>query len=243
VVAVVIGTIAVAIPAHPARMRPSGPGGMSLLDRAVASAGRQTRCYDQLVVAVDRQGAGSWQARNAALAMVTADWVAWLDSDDMFKRRHLEVLEQAATMAGADYVFSWFDDRYCSDVLGNFGKPFDPAWPHATTSTILVRAELAKKVGYSPPEQGDANGGEDWRFTLDCVAAGARIFHVAERTWYWVWHADPRDPDGRVEAPNGHALANTSGRPDCGDARSDADIAAARRPVGATDQAEEDSHG
>lgn len=221
-----IGSVAVAIPVHPARMRVDADQGESLLDRAIRSANNQTRPYDQLVVAVDRRRAGSWATRNAALAMVTATWVAWLDSDDVLKRRHLEVLEDAATRTGADYVFSYYDTRFCADPLGAFGRAFDPAAPHQTTSTILVRADLARMVGYTPPGDGEANAGEDWRFTLGCVAAGAKIVHVPERTWYWVWHADRRDPAQLVRAPNGHALGNTSGRPDCGDARPDGEFAA-----------------
>jgi hypothetical protein len=199
-------------------MRPVPPTPISMLDRAFASVTRQTRPPEQILVAVDTEGVGAWAMRDWMVGQVATGWIAWLDSDDMFKRNHLARLAAEADRTGADYVFSYYDDAYCTDVLGCFGQPFDPANPHQTTSTILVRTDLARQVRYSAPADGEQMGGEDWRFTVGCVVAGAKIVHLAERTWYWVWHEDPR---GDVTAPNGHALANTSGRPDCGDARPD----------------------
>ena len=125
-------------------------------------------------------------------------WVAFLDDDDAFKPEHLERLLWCAADTDSDYVFSYFDTTFCTDPLGHFGKPFDPAAPHHTTITVLVRRELAQSVGFRTDHpDGWTLAQEDWRFTLDCVAAGAKITHLPERTWYWFHH--------------GH---NTSGRPD-----------------------------
>lgn len=114
---------------------------------------------------------------------------------------------------------------------GVFGRPFDPARPVQTTVTTLVRRELAQAVGFvgegrALPGTGSRAGstwegpigamaqtldvlptptghpaGEDWRFTLGCIAAGAKIVHHPEVTWLWHHHG-----------------LNTSGQPDRGDA-------------------------
>src|SRR3546814_12327403 len=88
-----------------------------------------------------------------------------------------------------------------------FGKPWDDLAPHQTTITILVLTGLARQVGFTDvapdaPGAPDGNrGGEDWHFTLGCVAAGAQIVHLPRRSW--TWH---------------HTGQNTSGCPDRGDA-------------------------
>lgn len=159
--------VTVVIPTIPTRDR------RRLLARATESAVDQTRPPVAVSVAVDP---------------AASPWVAFLDDDDEFKPVHLERTPTCAAATGADYVFSWFDTRYCHrhrDPLGHFGKVFDPAAPHHTTTTVVVRTELARRVGFTPPAPEDTVGGEDWRFTLDCVAAGARIVHLPERTWYW----------------------------------------------------------
>ncbi|ONH62337.1 hypothetical protein CcI49_02870 [Frankia sp. CcI49] len=102
-------------------------------------------------------------------------------------------LGACAADTGADYVYSW--PRTVGGTNPHehwFGVPWKNAEPHDTTITVLVRTELAREVGFSAP-----HGGEDLRFTLGCVAAGARIVHLPERTWIWHHHA-----------------GNTSGRPD-----------------------------
>lgn len=152
------------------------------------SVWEQTWPAAQVSVAADLDHEGAWATRGRALAAVRTGWTAFLDDDDQFKPEHIERLLACAQETGADYVFSWFDTRYTirqADPLGHFGKPFDPANPHHTTMTVLVRTELAQVVGFTPPADSDLVGGEDWRFTLGCVAAGARIIHLPERTWYW----------------------------------------------------------
>jgi hypothetical protein len=76
------------------------------------------------------------------------------------------------------------------DPLGNFGRVFDHAAPHQTTVTTLVRTELAQSVGFREfPEDGSLiegqRRGEDHRFLVGCVDAGAKVLHVPQRTWIW----------------------------------------------------------
>lgn len=170
--------ITVAIPAHPARLR------NGKLARAVHSVGQQTLPPAALSIAVDLTRAGAPATRQRALDAVMTPWVAMLDSDDFFDPQHLEHLLRHALDTGADYVYSYF---HGADFLGHFGKVFDPLNPIETTSTILVRTDLAKSVGYQAIPERLENTGEDRFFTLGCISLGAKIVHLPERTWtYWM---------------------------------------------------------
>lgn len=187
------GQITVAIPTHPARL----DNGM--MDRATKSVYTQTLKPAALSVAVDWAREGAPATRQRALDAVATPWVAFLDSDDWFAPEHLELLARCAEEESADYVYSyWFGG---ADVLGHFGKPFNPAAPVETTITILVRTELAKEVGFKALPDRLHNTGEDRNLTLGCVALGAKIVHLPIRSWHW-----------------SHHQGNTSGLPTKGDA-------------------------
>jgi glycosyltransferase involved in cell wall biosynthesis len=187
--------ITAVIPTHPERVN------NGMLGRAVLSVHEQVFPASQLVVELDDQGAGAAATRQAGLERVATPWVAFLDSDDWWYPEHLAVLAQAADAEQADYVFSYFTVhdawegmRPDVDPLGTFGRPFDPDEPHQTTVTVLVRTDLARTAGFraQPPDRlipgTNLRHGEDWQFTLDCLAAGAKIIHVPRRTWAWRHH-------------------------------------------------------
>lgn len=198
--------ITVAIPAHPARVA------NGMLDRAVQSVKNQLLPAADISIAIDEDGQGAAATRQRALDAVKTEWVAFLDSDDWFYPEHLRVLAAGARIFKADYVFSYYQVHFpdgrpwpANDPLGHFGRPFNPARPHQTTITTLVRTELAQAVGFrEPPEGALINGeryGEDFLFTVECAQADAKFVHVPRRTWAWTHHH-----------------GNTSGRPDRGDA-------------------------
>ncbi|MGX1976990.1 glycosyltransferase family 2 protein [Streptomyces kronopolitis] len=197
--------ITVCIPAHPARVA------NGMLDRAIRSVNGQSLSAAAISVAIDLKGEGAAPTRQRALVAARTAWVAFLDSDDWFYPEHLEVLATEALAHDAEYVFSYYtvhtdagDPTNC-DPLGHFGKQFDPASPHQTTITTLVRTDLAQAVGFRTPPKKLVDGqrhGEDFQFTLDCVQAQANFLHVPRRTWAWVHHGN-----------------NTSGLPTQGDAR------------------------
>jgi hypothetical protein len=177
-------------------------GGM--LERALASIRAQTLPPSEVVVEFDEFRQGAAATRQRGLEKVATDWVAFLDDDDEMKPWHLETLARAAEESGADYVYSWYEVSGGLDPMWQFfGQPWDDAAPHQTTITTLVRTDLAQSVGFGGEPEPDPNGGgayvsgEDYRFTLGCLAAGARILHVPQVTW--IWH---------------HHGANTSGLPD-----------------------------
>ena len=198
-------TISVITPAHPARLR------NGMLRRATDSVAAQTLLPDAHCIAVDLDGEGAAPTRDRALRMARTDWVAFLDSDDYFLPKHLDWLLRHAHETGADFVYSWFrvqlpDGRILEDdpvfPITHYLNPFDPERPIETTITTLVRTELAQQVGMVALDRGhDSNSGEDYRFTLECVKAGAKISHLVRKSWIWC-----------------HGTHNTSGLPTKGDA-------------------------
>jgi hypothetical protein len=208
-------TVAAVVTAHAARIQ------NGMLSRALDSVTAQTSPQlDHISVALDHERQGAAVTRDRALAAVPimCDWVAFLDSDDAWMPEHVEKLLACAIRNEADYVYSWFTIK---DARGRehpewdpfpkvFGCPWDPREPVQTTVTTLVRRELAQSVMFSdgwgpietlPPTPTGHTAGEDWRFTLGCMAAGAKIVHFPQRTWYWYHHG-----------------ANSSGCPGRGDA-------------------------
>lgn len=193
---------------------PTHLGREAYCELAVASAWGQLVKPAAVHVVEDTTHAGAAATRDRGLRMVETEWTAFLDSDDVLYPEHLRILLAGARIHRADYVFSYFHviDRVgrkqAVDPLGLFGHVFDPERPHQTTITILVKTELAQSVGFHAPPVGEMTrgqvAGEDWFFTLGCVAAGARIVHVPRRTWLWRHHG--------VGSPG--RGGNTSGRGD-----------------------------
>jgi glycosyltransferase involved in cell wall biosynthesis len=196
--------ITVAIPSHPGRDR-SG----AFLARAIGSVTQQELPAWAISVANDTRGEGAAATRQRALDAVATPWVAFLDSDDQFLPRHLLLLSRWGRRHDADFVFSHYRVEGGTDPRPwALGKLFDPDAPHETTSTVLVRTELARKAGImrdgmdaASLRDGRLHAGEDWEFTKACVAAGAVIVHLPRVTWIWNHHG-----------------ANTSGIPGHGDA-------------------------
>ncbi len=210
-------TISVITPAHPARAR------NGLLGQAMGSVYQQELLPDAIHVAIDVDGEGAAATRDRALRSARTDWVAFLDSDDMFMPKHLLWLMRHAQTTGADFVYSWFrvmlqradgSQQLLEDdpvfPMEHYLNPFDPENPIETTITTLVRTELAQAVGFAAiPERvaAGANSGEDRSFTLGCVAAGGVVSHLVRRSWIWRHWA-------KIDGTPG----NTGGLPTRGDA-------------------------
>ena len=172
-----------------------------MLERAARSVRAQTVPVEH-ILAEDIHHMGAAITRAHGLALVDTEWTAFLDSDDEMDPDHIEQLLACQQETGADYVYPWFRVVGGSDPFPMFfGRPFDPTCPNSTTITILVRTELAKTVNFARDPAVQVSG-EDFQFTLGCIAAGAKIVHLPVRSWTWFHH-------------NG----NTSGIPVRGDAR------------------------
>jgi hypothetical protein len=216
-------TISVVTPVHPGRFA------NGMFAECLQSIHNQTLLPDAHCVAIDVDGEGAAPTRHRALMMARTDWVAFLDSDDLFLPKHLERMLRYAQETGADFVYSWYK------LMQDFGEgqrrvleedpifpvthylnPWDPENPIETTITTLVRTELAQSVGFEAiPERvaSGANSGEDRSFTLGCQAAGGKIMHLRRKTWLWR-HRIVVDPaTGQTQG-----LLNTGGLPTRGDA-------------------------
>lgn len=184
--------IAVVIPAHPPRLA------NGMLAQAVASVCSQTLPPAEVHVAVDTIGAGAAATRNRGLAAVGAEWVAFLDSDDLLLPKHLELCSSHAASTGADVVYPYFETSDGSDTVGRFGVPFDPEAlrrGNFIPVTVLARTEAVRAAGGFQPLRGGAAALEDWFCWLQMLNQGARFVHLPERTW--VWHKHDGNTDGR----------------------------------------------
>jgi glycosyltransferase involved in cell wall biosynthesis len=167
-----------------------------MLARALASVAAQTLLPDAVSVALDTDKRGAWHTRQRALDAAQTPWVAFLDSDDEFLPEHLALHAKWAEAEHADFVYAWFElagTRPTFDPFPEwfFTDPWYPAKPRHTTMTVMVRTELAKSIGFTPPIPGEACGNEDIRFILACSTSGAKIVHIpSTRTWRWWWHAE-----------------------------------------------------
>lgn len=170
---------------------PTIPGRENDLRRALDSVAAQTFKDWRTIVVCDVDGEGAAATRQRGLEMVETPWVAFLDDDDWFAPIHLERMLAHALETGADFVYSWFQtvppglDPFPHT---HFTRDFDPLDPIETTITTLVRTGIAKQVGFKALERGENNSGEDRYFTLGCLALGAHISHLKERTWCWNMH-------------------------------------------------------
>jgi glycosyltransferase involved in cell wall biosynthesis len=166
---------------------PSIPPRTEMLVRAMRSVVTQTLAPDALSVVLDTEHAGAAATRQRALQAVQTGWTAFLDDDDWFYADHLRTLMNIARDANADYAYSWFDGN--DPFPMHRGRQMNPAEPHHTTMTVLVRTELAKEVGFvNHPDAPAEWSGEDWRFTLECVRAGAKFVGTGEVTWHYNVH-------------------------------------------------------
>jgi hypothetical protein len=172
-----------------------------MLDRCARSVRAQTVPVEH-ILAEDIHHLGAAITRAHGLHLVQTEWTAFLDSDDEMDPDHIEHLLAHASETGADYVYPWFRVHGGTDPFPMFyGRTFDPTCPNSTTITILVRTELAKQVGFTRDPNTQVSG-EDYAFTLGCVAAGAHIVHLPRRSWTWHHHG-----------------LNSAGLPNRGDAR------------------------
>src|SRR5690348_9867882 len=99
--------ITVCIATHPERG--SITDDSAPLGRAAASVYAQTYPASAIAVALDTLGDGAAVTRNRALELVKTEWVAFLDSDDVFYPDHLKKLARCARLTGADVVYPYFD--------------------------------------------------------------------------------------------------------------------------------------
>lgn len=195
---------------------PTVPGREDLLMRAELSVMKQDRQPDQLLVEVDADRTGAAATRNRLLNRVESDVIAWLDDDDWFKPSHLKacmrVIENtfavdlvyprphmvngrdptAVTHQGRFPVSPW-GLRFSQEMAAHIKQvgSFIPI-------THLVRTETVRKIGGFPEGRTLPDGryqGEDERYLIGLLEAGAQFEHLDQKTWYW--YANPHSTAGK----------------------------------------------
>jgi GT2 family glycosyltransferase len=186
---------------------PTVPGREDLLMRAELSVMKQDRQPDQFLVEIDKDLTGAAATRNRLLDRVQTDVIAWLDDDDWLKINHLKacmrVIENspgvdlvyprphmvngrdptAVTYQGRFPVFPW-GLRFTPEMAAHIMQvgSFIPI-------THLVRTEAVRKIGGFPEGRTLDTGryqGEDERYLIELLKAGASFEHLDESTWHWV---------------------------------------------------------
>lgn len=184
---------------------PTIPGRERQLAAALASVKAQHRQPDQVIVELDTERTGAAATRNRALARVETDLIAWLDDDDLLLRNHLGALERA--IEGVDLVYPrprilGGADPTAVCVRGVWSKPWGVRWGlplewHLRNRgsfipvTHMVRTDVVRRAGGFPEGVTLPDGrysGEDERYLIALLDAGARFRHLDAETWVWrVW--------------------------------------------------------
>lgn len=204
-------TVAAAIPTIPGRER--------LLERALASVDSQRRRPDQIIVERDEKRTGAAATRNRALAKVRTDVVAWLDDDDRWKENHLiacmrvltlrpevDLVYPVPVMVGGPDPTAVTQGGVWRIPWGiRFGPEQENHLRHVGSfipMTHLVRTEAVRKAGGFPEGRVLPTGryqGEDERYLIALLDAGAVFEHLNAKTWWWTVNA--RSTAGRGVPP------------------------------------------
>jgi len=186
---------------------PTVPGREVDLMRAEMSVMKQDRQPDQFLIEVDKDRTGAAATRNRLLERVESDVIAWLDDDDWLRPNHLKacmrVIENTFTV---DLVYprpQMVNRRDPTAVTHQGRFPVSPWGLRFTPEmaahikhvgsfipiTHLVRTETVRRVGGFPEGRTLDNGryqGEDERYLIEMLEAGAVFEHLDQRTWYWM---------------------------------------------------------
>lgn len=122
--------------------------------------------------------AGASAARNAGIAHARADWIAFLDDDDMWAPHRLASVLTAVQNAGADFGYSsvlvldrdlrpaWVARGSSPDVLSDFLRRGNPI--PAAASNLVAKASLLARVGGFD----EASSAMTWDLCLRLARAG-----------------------------------------------------------------------
>ncbi|MFY7866992.1 glycosyltransferase family 2 protein [Roseateles sp.] len=138
---------------------------------------------------VRQQNAGVAAARNAALALATSTWVAFLDADDRYQPGHLAALRDlaerfpSAGMLATGYCRVWIDGRRESIALPGPARllhDFYGQWSRLTftcADSIAVNVAVSRRSGISFPLGETLGEDQDVWFRM---AEAAPVAYVGE---------------------------------------------------------------
>ena len=139
-------------------------------------------------------------ARNACLSAATADWLAFIDDDEIAAPSWLAELLNASD--ARDIVFGVSKAVYSDDTptwicegdfhSAKFGER-DPPW-NGYTGNVLIRRSFLARSGLRFQNQLGQIGGEDTVFFYQAMRAGARIRIFAGINCRRAYHLSQNDP-------------------------------------------------
>lgn len=146
--------------------------------------------YEQVQAVILPRNVGASQARNSGAALATAEWIAFLDSDDLWLPGAAQALLASNVTAGHDIVVGHFArvegdasptepecgwDGGCIGAGLMSGGVIGPSWS-------VVRRHLVERVQGFDPSFHNCN---DWDFYTRAAAAGARFVRLDECVAYY----------------------------------------------------------
>jgi GT2 family glycosyltransferase len=161
------------------------------------------------VVTLNNNG-GIAVATNEAISVVTADYLAFLDHDDVLHPLALHHIAEAI-VANEDADI-WYSDEDKLDYNGQRCMPlFKPDWsPHLALSQaylghlVCYRTSMLREVGRC---RTDCDGAQDYDMWLRASLKARRIVHVPKVLYHWRMHAE-----STAATPDSKPYAHEAGR-------------------------------
>lgn len=141
-------------------------------------------------------------ARNAALGVSRGEFIAMLDSDDVWFADHLEKLKAAMNVSGAAIAYSRGDIREAPDAPPSGRSSFGPTEHEEENiyeclfyyNFVLPSAMLARRIVFAKTglfdEDPQIQHAEDWDLSLRAAASGMKFVHVRETTIFYTTPAE-----------------------------------------------------
>jgi glycosyltransferase involved in cell wall biosynthesis len=163
-----------------------------LLAEAKASVAQQTHPEMRHLIAVDNSREGPARVRNALVAQATADWLVFLDDDDLLDPTFTEWHLKHALQTSADVVYAlcrYPPNRARRTPITEFDVERLRRGNYIPMTALVRRAAFCKVGGFKPEARF-----EDYRLWLDLLEAGFRFSHLPKVCWTYRIHGDPWRP-------------------------------------------------
>lgn len=153
---------------------------------------------DERIRFIQQKNAGSSTARNHGIKAANGQYIAFLDSDDIFLPHHLAQAIPTLTQSKKTCTYTQVIVDRGNDI--RFLKPSQGLKPEehistylmcnrgfVPTITLIVPSDLAKKVLYNEA----LNFGDDYDFAIRLYAAGATLIMLPQPSAIWYDHYIP----------------------------------------------------